>query len=122
MGGGIALAAVLAAVMKVVETLKDTAWYKTVIGLAVAIVAVMLPMVISAFMKLRSRDLGAILEGSGWAINGQMRLTFKQGRVFTRRPKRPGGTIGLLGKVFWLVVGGIVVAGIGALARYLSQR
>ena len=122
MGGGIALAAVLAAAMKVVETLKGVAWYRTVIGLAVAILAVMLPTIISAVMKLRSRDLGAILEGSGWAINAQMRLTFKQGRVFTHRPKRPGCTIGLLGKVLYLVGGGIVAAGIGALAWYLGQR
>ena len=52
----------------------------------------MLPTAIVAILKLRRRDLSAILEGSGWAINARMRLTFKQAHVFTCRPLLPGIT------------------------------
>ena len=37
------------------------------------------------------RELSAILEGSGWAINARMRLTRKQGKAFTQRPRSPKG-------------------------------
>jgi len=87
MGGGVAVAALGSAAAYIGKTLAGVAWYKIVLGLLAAALAVVLPSSIVAFLKLRRRDLSAILEGSGWAINARMRLTFRQGRFFTQRPR-----------------------------------
>jgi hypothetical protein len=39
--------------------------------------------VILTWFKLRQRDLGAILNASGWAINRPMRFSIKRARGFT---------------------------------------
>jgi len=82
----VAVAALTSAAAYITKTLAGVAAYKILIGIAAAVVAVMLPTSVVAILKLRRRDLSALLEGSGWAINARMRLTFKQGRFFTSRP------------------------------------
>ncbi|MCK5849472.1 MAG: hypothetical protein KAH23_01055 [Kiritimatiellae bacterium] len=89
MGGGVAIAALGSAMAYITNTLKNVEGYKIGIGVFLAILAVIAPASILALMKLRRRDLSAILEGSGWAINARMRLTLRQGRIFTYTPKLP---------------------------------
>jgi len=101
MGGGVALAALSSAAAYVTKTLADVGPAKIVLGVMLAVVAVVMPASIVAFLKLRRRDLSAILEGCGWAINARMRLTFRQGRVFTRRPRFPKGARGV--RRWWVV-------------------
>jgi len=57
-----------------------------------------------ALIKLRRRDLSAILEGSGWAINARMRLTRRQSRFFTQRPSYPLGAKGTPRRRWWILV------------------
>lgn len=92
MGGGVAIAALSSAAAYVTKTIASVHPWKLVITILCAALAVMLPTAIVAILKLRRRDLSAILEGSGWAINARMRLTFKQAHVFTCRPLLPGIT------------------------------
>ena len=47
------------------------------------------PSMIMGYFKLRRRDLTALLEASGWAINIRMRLTGGISRLFTVRPPLP---------------------------------
>ena len=49
----------------------------------------LLPILINAWVKLRLRDMGTLLEACGWAINGRVRLTRVMQDVFTRRPELP---------------------------------
>jgi len=116
MGGGIAVAALGTAAAFITKTLAGLQWYTIVIGLGCAILAVVLPTSIVAFLKLRRRDLSAILEGSGWAINARMRLTLRQGRLFTQRPQYPRGARGIRRKGCWgvLVLAVIIAAAIAA--------
>jgi len=90
-GGGVAIAALGSAFAFIINALSEVKWYVIVIGVSGAILLVMIPTCIFAFLKLRRRELSAILEGSGWGINARMRLTRKQGRFFTQRPKYPKG-------------------------------
>ena len=98
MGMGLALAAVGSAVAYVTktlgETIKENPWH-IVAALVGAVLLVMVPTCIVAYLKLRKRDLSAILEGAGWGINARMRLTYTQGRFFTRRPRYPKGARGV---------------------------
>ena len=88
-GGGVALAALSSALAYIAKSLTGVPLWKILIGIGGSILAVMLPITIVAFLKLRKRDLSAILEGSGWGINARMRLTHKQGWFFTEKPKHP---------------------------------
>ncbi|MFH1724822.1 MAG: hypothetical protein ABII00_09395 [Elusimicrobiota bacterium] len=90
--GGIMMgtAALGSAAAFITKTLAGVALYKVLAGTAGAVFAVVLPAIAAAFFKLRRRDLAAILEASGWAINARMRMTYAQGRFFTHRPERPG--------------------------------
>ena len=46
---------------------------------------------LSAWLKLRRRDLGVLLQASGWAMNRRMRLARPLARLFTRRTPLPPG-------------------------------
>jgi len=91
-GGGVALAALSSALAYIAKSLTGVPLWKILVGIGGSILAVMLPITIVAFLKLRKRDLSAILEGSGWGINARMRLTHKQGWFFTEKPKHPPGS------------------------------
>ena len=95
MGGSVAVAALGSAVAYITSTLASVETYKIAVAVLVATLAVVLPTSIVALVKLRGRDLSAILEGAGWAINARMRLTFSQGRFFTHQPPFPKGARGV---------------------------
>ena len=95
MGGGVALAALSSAVAYIARTVQDVSPYKIAGVLTLAALAVIAPAAVLALLKLRRRDLSAVLEGAGWAINARMRLTLKQGRVFTMAPPLPEGAKGV---------------------------
>ncbi|MDX1682013.1 MAG: hypothetical protein R3336_02730 [Phycisphaeraceae bacterium] len=115
-GGSIAVAALGSSAAYVGRMLLQLPWYSLVGGLLAAVLAVIVPMVIIGFLKLRRRDLSGILEGSGWSINARMRLTFAQARVFTQRPDYPGGSMGLPRRRLRRVVTLVVVSAILAAA------
>lgn len=81
-GIGVGMAgAALASLMAVVSTM---VWWKLLASLAALVLVVSLPSVILTWFKLRRRDLGAILNASGWAVNRPMRFSIARARAFTR--------------------------------------
>lgn len=88
LGGGVALAALSSAAAYVTSKVIDIGPLKITATILIAALAVIIPTSIIAISKLRRRDLSAILEGSGWAINARMRLTFHQANVFSLQPMR----------------------------------
>lgn len=89
MGGGVAIAALGSAMAYIGNTLAtDSGRFTFLVVVIGVILSVIIPTAIVAILKLRRRDFSAILEGSRWAINVRMRLTRKQGRAFTQKPKR----------------------------------
>ena len=122
MGGGVAIAALGSAWAFIANQLSNLHWYHVVVGVVCAMLAVILPTSILAFLKLRRRELSAILEGSGWAINARMRLTRRQGRFFTQRPTYPRHAKGVR-RVRWWFIALVVLgaAGLG-LQQYFLQR
>lgn len=73
---GAALASLLAAVSQL------TPWQIPLAVVSVLLV-VSLPSVILTAFKLRQRDLGAILNASGWAVNRSIFISLKQANTFT---------------------------------------
>ena len=59
--------------------------WKVAIGVLLVVLAVSLPSVILTWFKLRRRDLGAVLNACGWAVNRPLRFSQKLAKRFTRR-------------------------------------
>ncbi|HKP96181.1 MAG TPA: hypothetical protein VJ385_10520 [Fibrobacteria bacterium] len=61
-----------------------------------AVIGVMLlistPSVIMAYMKLRKRNLGPILDANGWAVNARARINVPFGAALSRIAKLPAGS------------------------------
>lgn len=101
MGGGVAIAAITSSITFFLKTIATMSPMKTVLGILIAVLAVIAPATVIAVLKLRRRDLSSILEGIGWAINARMRLTFAQGRVFTLTPPLPRDAMVKGGTRWW---------------------
>lgn len=79
------------------------------------------PSVFIAWLKLRQRTLGPILEASGWAINGRVKINLPLGRVLSDLPVLPPGSVRQFKDpyrnrravwqwlAFWIVVGALAV-------------
>jgi hypothetical protein len=67
--------------------------WKIAAGIAAIILLVSLPSVILTWFKLRQRDIGAILNASGWAINRPMRFSVRRAHTFTVCPPCPARRI-----------------------------
>jgi len=81
---GIGIGMVGAAAASVMAAVSRLVWWQSLVAVAVIILAVSLPSVILAWFKLRKRDLGAILNASGWAVNRPMRFSMRLARTFTK--------------------------------------
>ncbi len=122
MGGGVAIAALGSAWAFIANQVSNLHWYVVVVGVVCAMLAVILPTSILAFLKLRRRELSAILEGSGWAINARMRLTRRQGRFFTQRPGYPRHAKGVRRVSWWLIAFvALGAAGLGLKLHFLQR-
>lgn len=56
------------------------------------ILLISLPSVVLAYIKLRKRNLGPLLDACGWAINSQAKVSVPFGTTLTMLPKLPAGS------------------------------
>ncbi len=116
-GWGVAIAALGSSLAYVTKTLSSLSLLTILGGIAGAVLAVVLPASLVTAIRLRRRDLSAILEGSGWAINARMRLTWSLSRYFTELPGLKSTRTILVRVLTWIVTLGLIVA-LGLLARH----
>jgi len=82
---GIGVGMVGTAAAAIVSAIKGLhPWWMFFVALAAVVLVVSLPSMLLAYFKLRKRDLGVILNASGWAINRPMRFSMKRARGFTK--------------------------------------
>jgi hypothetical protein len=125
MGGSVAVAALGAGAACIATALKGVLWWEILLGIAAVILLLLSPLTILVILKLRKRDLSAILEGSGWAINARMRLTRQQAAIFTQKPPYPKDATGIRRSKWWIViVAGVLarLAGIYALGLWAEAH
>ena len=84
---GIGVGMVGAAAASLMAAVKGMGPWQAVLSVVAIILVVSLPSVILTWFKLRRRDLGAILNAGGWAVNRQMRFSMKRARGFTKCAK-----------------------------------
>ncbi len=99
---GTAVAALAAAV-------KGMTPWQFLLSIIAVLMVVSLPSVALTWMNLRRRDLGAILNACGWAVNRPMRFSVKRARAFTKCARTD-----VLFRIFLGVLAAAVVAAFGA--------
>lgn len=62
------------------------------LGIAGIILAISLPSMLLAWLKLRQRNIAPILDACGWAVNGNVKINIPLGSTLTHLPVRPKGS------------------------------
>ncbi|GAB3487650.1 hypothetical protein GCM10027399_01650 [Curvibacter fontanus] len=86
---GLAVGAIGTALASVLVGLLTLKWWQVPIALAGLMLAISGPAVILAWFKLRSRNLGPILDANGWAINARAKINIPFGTSLTQTAQLP---------------------------------
>jgi hypothetical protein len=90
---GLAVGALGTAVATIAKTFLDLTWWQMPLAILGVAAVISGPSVILAWLKLRQRVLGPILDGAGWAINGRIKITLGLGRMLTGTAALPPGAV-----------------------------
>jgi MFS family permease len=105
-------------------------WWAKLVAVAGMVLVVSGPSVLVAWLKLRHRTLGPILDACGWAVNGRVRINFPLGGALTDLAVLPPGARRVLDdpyadegarrrrRAFWALV--VLVAAALAATRWLG--
>jgi hypothetical protein len=66
-------------------------WWAKVVAVVAMVAVVSGPSVLIAWLKLRQRTLGPILDANGWAVNGRVKINLPLGTALTDRAALPRG-------------------------------
>jgi hypothetical protein len=88
---GVAVGAIGGALGAIATGLAKLALWQLPLVLLALILVISLPSMIIAWIKLRQRTLGPILEGNGWAINGRVKINIPFGAALTDVAELPPG-------------------------------
>jgi hypothetical protein len=67
-------------------------WWAKFAALGGMVLVISGPAVLLAWLKLRQRTLGPVLDGTGWAVNGRVAVNMPLGTVLTDRAVLPPGS------------------------------
>jgi hypothetical protein len=87
----VALGSLAAAATGVAAILGKMPFWKIPLSIVGIMLAISLPSLILAFMKLRKRNLGPILDANGWAVNAKAKINVPFGTSLTGIAKLPAG-------------------------------
>ena len=90
---GVGVGAIGGALGTVGAKLVELAWWQLPLIFIGLMLVISLPAVLIAFLKLRQRTLGPILDANGWAINGRVKINIPFGTALTARAVLPAGSI-----------------------------
>jgi hypothetical protein len=105
-------------------------WWAKLVAVAGVLLVISGPSVLIAWLKLRQRTLGPVLDANGWAVNGRVKVNLPLGNTLTARAVLPPGSIRSLKDpyvdraaarrrfLFWTVV--VLLAAALAAARWFS--
>jgi len=88
---GVAVGAIGGALATLATGLARLAPWQLPLVLVAAMLAISCPSMVIAWLKLRQRTLGPILEGNGWAVNGRVKINIPFGTALTAVAKLPPG-------------------------------
>jgi hypothetical protein len=88
---GVAVGAIGGALATLATGLAGLSPWQLPLVLVAVMLAISCPSMIIAWLKLRQRTLGPILEGNGWAVNGRVKINIPFGTALTAVAKLPPG-------------------------------
>jgi hypothetical protein len=88
---GVAVGAIGGALAALATGLARLSPWELPLVLVALILLISLPAVIIAWLKLRQRTIGPILDANGWAINGRVKINLPFGTALTERAVLPAG-------------------------------
>lgn len=86
---GIAIGAIGGAIGLLISALKGISWWQYLIIIAAIMIVISGPACIMAWLKLRKRNLGPVLNANGWAINSSLLVNILFGNTLTSVAKYP---------------------------------
>ncbi|MCX7965215.1 MAG: hypothetical protein N2596_01120 [Syntrophorhabdaceae bacterium] len=93
---GLAIGFIGSAITSIVTGLFKLAWWQLPLLFAGIILVISGPSMFIAWLKLRKRNLGPILDANGWAVNTRAKINIKFGTSLTGLAKIPEGSERLL--------------------------
>ncbi|HAJ26843.1 MAG TPA: hypothetical protein DCG53_06290, partial [Syntrophus sp. (in: bacteria)] len=88
---GLAVGAIGTALAAVITGFMQLVWWKMPLAIAGVTMLISGPSMIIAWLKLRQRTLGPILDANGWAVNARARINIPFGRSLTKVASLPPG-------------------------------
>ena len=86
---GLAIGAIGGAIASIWSGLMKAPPYDWPVAVAAALLIISGPSMLLAALKLRQRNLGPLLEGTGWAVNGRVKINMPLGTALTDRRALP---------------------------------
>lgn len=90
---GLAVGFIGTAIVSVATGFFKLTWWQMLIVLAVIMLIISTPSVILAWLKLRQRTLGPLLDANGWAVNARVRINVTFGGSLTKVAALPEGAV-----------------------------
>jgi hypothetical protein len=88
---GLAIGAIGTALAAVVTGFLGLSWWQMPLALAGLMLAISGPSMLLAYLKLRQRNLGPLLDANGWAVNTLARINIPFGATLTATATLPPG-------------------------------
>ena len=89
---GLAVGAIGSALAAVAAGFLALAWWKMPVAIIGAVLLVSGPSMVLAWLKLRQRNLGPMLDATGWAVNTQLKMNIPFGASLTTIATLPAGS------------------------------
>ena len=89
---GLVLTTLLAALGGIFGPIFNLPWWQIPFAILAIVVAVSIPSVVIAYLKLRRRNLGPILDANGWAVNAKAKMNVPFGGSLTGIAVLPPGS------------------------------
>ncbi|MBX3738322.1 MAG: hypothetical protein KF715_16625 [Candidatus Didemnitutus sp.] len=89
---GVAAGAIMGALGAIATGLAKLAPWQLPLVLVGVMLVISLPSMAIAWLKLRQRTLGPLLEANGWAVNGRVKINIPFGSALTEMAKKPAGS------------------------------
>ncbi|MCA9673147.1 MAG: hypothetical protein KC503_46460 [Myxococcales bacterium] len=88
---GLAIGAIGGVLVAIFSAFFKLAWWQMPLALLGVMVVISTPSVIIAWLKLRQRNLGPLLDANGWAVNSRAKVNIPFGASMTQVAKLPKG-------------------------------
>jgi hypothetical protein len=89
---GLVLTTLLGAVGTIFARILGLPWWQIPLAFIAIILAISIPSMVIAALKLRKRNLGPILDANGWALNARARINIPFGASLTQVATLPPGS------------------------------